>query len=354
MGEAAIKIGKKHKSVFKDKVMELLPNGGNLNACLTCGACASGCPATGLEGMDPRKFLRMAALGMDEEGVRNLFILCYENDINALKKDIKGASRLKGYASFFGGLDRLNRYLLGCITKHLFSCDIRSRDAFESHAALMLPRLYSTGQELISRVTELCEEYKSAVAVIKSISLKNLNLEAMFTLMGKLEQNLEEIVPQNFLEIYHYDRIAQLKRYVAAIRIRAQRAAVDPVRDQKRWSEVSKYVDRFNLFADQILSNSLPDIPSSGGLSSGGLGLSSGRVSSGVMFERLISAGAGSTDGTCWPSSQWSKEKIDAVVDLFWMIEEYKVSLFAQELKTAVKISPKRLDKICEEIERMF
>jgi ferredoxin len=67
MGEAAIKIGGEKKSIFKDKVMELLPNGGNLNACLTCGACASGCPATGLEGMDPRKFLRMAALGMDEE-----------------------------------------------------------------------------------------------------------------------------------------------------------------------------------------------------------------------------------------------------------------------------------------------
>lgn len=67
MGEAAIKIGKKHKSVFKNKVMEILPDGGNLNACLTCGACASGCPATGLAGMDPRKFLRMAALGMDEE-----------------------------------------------------------------------------------------------------------------------------------------------------------------------------------------------------------------------------------------------------------------------------------------------
>ncbi len=67
MAEPAIKIDGKQKSVFKDKVMKLLPDGGNLNACLTCGACASGCPATGLEGMDPRKFLRMAALGMDEE-----------------------------------------------------------------------------------------------------------------------------------------------------------------------------------------------------------------------------------------------------------------------------------------------
>ncbi len=67
MGEAAIKIGGNRKSVFKDKVMEILPDGGNLNACLTCGACSSGCPATGLADMDPRKFLRMAALGMDEE-----------------------------------------------------------------------------------------------------------------------------------------------------------------------------------------------------------------------------------------------------------------------------------------------
>ncbi len=67
MTDTPIKIGGGRKSVFKDKVMKLLPEGGNLNACLTCGACASGCPATGLEGMDPRKFLRMAALGMDEE-----------------------------------------------------------------------------------------------------------------------------------------------------------------------------------------------------------------------------------------------------------------------------------------------
>ena len=50
-----------------DKVKEILPDEGNLNLCLTCGACSSGCPATGLDGMDPRKFLRMAALGMDDE-----------------------------------------------------------------------------------------------------------------------------------------------------------------------------------------------------------------------------------------------------------------------------------------------
>jgi ferredoxin len=67
MAEEAIKSAAKKRARFIDQVKGLLPEGGNLNLCLTCGACSSGCPATGLEGMDPRKFLRMAALGMDEE-----------------------------------------------------------------------------------------------------------------------------------------------------------------------------------------------------------------------------------------------------------------------------------------------
>ena len=67
MSQSVIKLGGKKKSRYLDKVQEILPEGGNLDLCLTCGACSSGCPATGLDGMDPRKFLRMAALGMDDE-----------------------------------------------------------------------------------------------------------------------------------------------------------------------------------------------------------------------------------------------------------------------------------------------
>jgi heterodisulfide reductase subunit C len=67
MSVGVIKIGGKKKSRLMDTVKGLLPEGGNLDMCLTCGACVSGCPATGLAGLDPRKLLRMAALGMDEE-----------------------------------------------------------------------------------------------------------------------------------------------------------------------------------------------------------------------------------------------------------------------------------------------
>ncbi len=33
------------------------------DTCLTCGICSSSCPASGIDGFDPRKFIRMVALG---------------------------------------------------------------------------------------------------------------------------------------------------------------------------------------------------------------------------------------------------------------------------------------------------
>ena len=47
-------------------------------------------------------------------------------------------------------------------------------------------------------------------------------------------------------------------------------------------------------------------------------------------------------------------EKLKAIEDYRWMIEEFKVSLFAQELKTAFPISRKRLEMKVQEIERII
>jgi ATP-dependent helicase HrpA len=52
-------------------------------------------------------------------------------------------------------------------------------------------------------------------------------------------------------------------------------------------------------------------------------------------------------------SSGASLAKRTAVEEFFWLIEEYKVSVFAQELKTPVRVSPKRLEKMFHEIKRM-
>jgi ATP-dependent helicase HrpA len=48
-----------------------------------------------------------------------------------------------------------------------------------------------------------------------------------------------------------------------------------------------------------------------------------------------------------------SDEKRKALEALFWLIEEYKVSVFAQELKTAIPVSKKRLEEKFAQIMRM-
>ena len=41
--------------------------------CLTCGTCAGGCPVTGVDGLDVRKVVRLALLGMDQEVINSKF-----------------------------------------------------------------------------------------------------------------------------------------------------------------------------------------------------------------------------------------------------------------------------------------
>ncbi|MBF0572375.1 MAG: DUF3418 domain-containing protein [Desulfamplus sp.] len=267
-----------------------------------------------------------------KEGIRALFSICYENDMNALKKDIKGAARLKGYSTFFGGIDLLNQALYDCTLNHLFCYDIRTKKDFESHASLTLPKLYSTGQELISRATEICEEYRATETILQNITLKNMNRKTLFNLIRTLEQNLKELVPPNFLKIYPYSKITELKRYISAIRVRAERAVVDLVRDQKRWSEIVKYIECFKSYKLSCINDK--------GNTTDKDNRYNQRLDRFQIVDKL--------------ESKLSKEKAYAIDNLFWMIEEYKVSLFAQELKTAGKISAARLDAICKEIDRMI
>jgi ATP-dependent helicase HrpA len=53
-------------------------------------------------------------------------------------------------------------------------------------------------------------------------------------------------------------------------------------------------------------------------------------------------------------ASTASVEKKNKTDELYWMIEEYKVSLFAQELKTPYPVSPKRLQQLIQEIENII
>ena len=84
-----------------------------------------------------------------------------------------------------------------------------------------------------------------------------------------------------------------------------------------------------------------------------------------VRFEKLRSGGeAADRQGVTELEQYWQKylERrklhelagiVDPELEVFrWMIEEYRVSLFAQKLGTSIKVSPQRLDKQFEKIQR--
>jgi ATP-dependent helicase HrpA len=115
---------------------------------------------------------------------------------------------------------------------------------------------------------------------------------------------LADLVPPTFIALYDRPRLAHLERYLQALSLRARRAAVDPEKDRAKAAGPQAYTARL----------------------------------------KALLAGLG-------PST--SAEKRAALEELFWTIEEYKVSVFAQELRTAVPVSPKRLDEKIRAIERM-
>jgi ATP-dependent helicase HrpA len=122
--------------------------------------------------------------------------------------------------------------------------------------------------------------------------------------LNTLRAELSRLVPETFIQLYDMDRFVHLVRYIKAVAIRAQRALVNFEKDQAKARDVLTFSDRLNSMLQEL-------------------------------------------------SPKVSREKRAAIEEFFWLIEEYKVSLFAQELKTAVPVSKKRLEKRLKEIERM-
>ena len=113
------------------------------------------------------------------------------------------------------------------------------------------------------------------------------------------------LVPVDFSLQYSLDRQKEIPRYLKALELRAERGCLNYAAQNKKSDEIALYSNQYNA-----LNNS---------------------CSRHTSAER--------------------KAKID---EFRWLIEEYKVSLFAQELKTSRRVSPKILQQMIDEILKMI
>ena len=129
---------------------------------------------------------------------------------------------------------------------------------------------------------------------ISDLSQLNLATNAAQKPVNIWAAELDALLPPNFLATIPFAQLTHLPRYLKALATRMERAKLNPVKDQERVQQLAPYVAALKNF------HASP------------------------------------------PKSVEARRRLEV---FRWMIEEFKVSLFAQELGTAFPVSPPRLDQ---------
>jgi ATP-dependent helicase HrpA len=244
---------------------------------------------------------RDLALAAHLKGVAALVGIELSRNIRFLKRSLALPEEVHPAARYFGGARKVEDAMADRVMRDLFAVNVRTQKEFCDHVAVWAPQIIPAGRKLLYGVIPVLQAYAATHHDMAALAGSKGPLAGIYS---QLEADVTHLMPQNFIALYDLGRLPHLERYLQALAIRAQRALVDPEKDRVKAEQPQKYSERLKNLLNRLNPES-------------------------------------------------SVEKRHALEELFWMIEEYKVSIFAQELKTAVPVSPKRLEEKIREIERM-
>ncbi|MBL7179294.1 MAG: ATP-dependent RNA helicase HrpA [Desulfobacterales bacterium] len=247
---------------------------------------------------------RDEAVNSHKEGVAALFADHLSKDLKFFKKSLTLPKKVEKMADYFGGAGRFETMLYDTVVQTLFCKNIRSKEAFYAHAESTAPVILASGRALLDQSVNVLEAYHETRTILYHLETSHRQSSMALQLLNTLRAELGRLVPETFVQLYDMDRFVHLVRYIKAVAIRARRALTNFEKDRDKSGEIQRFTDTLN-----------------------------------AMLQEL--------------SPRASLEKKAALEEFFWLIEEYKVSVFAQELKTAVPVSKKRLERKVKEIERM-
>jgi len=172
--------------------------------------------------------------------------------------------------------------------------------------------LFEKSHALREAVFKIFDAYQETRRAIQQVEQAAGSSRAAASLCLEINEELEALVPKNFLDASSLERLIHIPRYLEALRIRLNRGKVDYEKDRKKAEQVRPFVHALERIEHDNLAER-------------------GRSKQKVL--------------------QPSPERKKLIDEFRWMVEEFKVSLFAPELKTAFPISPKRLAIKLKEIE---
>jgi ATP-dependent helicase HrpA len=242
-------------------------------------------------------------------GVQRFVELAIQKDLAWLERDLRALSRFDALYAPLGdsaelretSLEHLKRYLLPAgplpaLTRAHFELVVAA-------ARQRLPGLAPQFMDRLGPILLLRQQVRQRLGAVAAPAPPRTQTLSSLTQLGAPSANraphpltaeLASLVSSRFLERISYDRLTHLPRYLKALLIRAERAALNPTKNQERLRQLAPYQDALKKLQAQP------------------------------------------------PRSAEAQRQREA---FRWMVEEFKVSLFAQEVGTALPVSPKRLDQ---------
>ncbi len=222
------------------------------------------------------------------DGLRRLFALQLREPIKLLERQVPDFARLAVAYMPLGSQAELKQSIVDAALDRAALADPLPHDeaAFRIRAAEARTRFMPIVQELARTMATILD---AAAVVRKKLPAAKAHAAAC----ADLESQLAALLPRDFLVAHPPAQLAHLPRYLAAMAARIDKLRTDPIRDAERMADL------------------------------------------GPLLQKLVRRHAA------------LRGRRDARTEEFrWLLEELRVSLFAQELRTPMPVSVKRLEKV--------
>jgi ATP-dependent helicase HrpA len=221
------------------------------------------------------------------EGLRRLFALQIKDALKYLEKNIPDLQKMAVAYMPLGTADELRQQIIEVALDRAFLMDPLPSDelSFKKRIDEGRGRLTLIANEVARLAGVILIEFAAATRKIKDT--KNAPEPT-----ADCAQQLQRLVPKRFLALTPWTQLQHYARYLKAIVLRLDKWRADPARDTAKLLELKPQEQR---------------------------------------YWRLVAERKGAVD--------------DRMLEFRWLLEELRVSFFAQELRTPQPVSVKRLDK---------
>jgi ATP-dependent RNA helicase HrpA len=237
---------------------------------------------------------REEAQAVHRKGLARLFMLALKEQVKYLEKNLPDAQKLGMLFLPFGSSQDLQRQILAVTFERccLMEPWPANETEFAARSKEAKSRLNLVAQEIARLVGAVLTEYHALQKALPGF-------KAHGQVMQDIRGQLEFLLGREWIARMPYERLQHLPRYLKAVSVRLEKLRANPARDSQQLAQLLPLQQQ---------------------------------------WQRRLAA--------------QQDEHDPQLEDFGWLLQELRVSLFAQELKTPVIVSVKRLEKLLASISR--